>query len=148
MQIVIDIPDEQVKKSLEESKNISEDEGVKGSVQIVMLYTNARLEFVDVERKTDFYSCEYKILPKGHGDLIDRRELKKEVYTTTEWNGDIHRIIYEASVDDVKPVVEADKEYEAEAEVITRGNCMMCGKELTEGLFLCKDCENKTNSGK
>lgn len=33
------------------------------------------------------------------------------------------------------------KEYEAE--VITRGNCMMCGKELTEGLFLCKECEAK-----
>ena len=63
MKIVIDIPDEQVKKSLEESKYINEDEGVKGSVNIVMLYTNARLEFVDVERKSDFYSCEYKILP-------------------------------------------------------------------------------------
>ena len=30
-----------------------------------------------------------------------------------------------------------------EAEVITRGNCMMCGKELTEGLFFCKECEEK-----
>ena len=30
-----------------------------------------------------------------------------------------------------------------EAEVITRGNCMMCGKELTEGLFLCKECGEK-----
>ncbi|SCW63358.1 hypothetical protein SAMN05660484_02167 [Eubacterium ruminantium] len=49
------------------------------------------------------------LLPKGHGDLIDRRELKKEVYTTTEWNGDIHRIIYEASIDDAKPIIEADK---------------------------------------
>ena len=45
-------------------------------------------------------------LPKHHGDLIDRRELKKEVYTTTEWNGDIHRIIYEASIDDAKPIIE------------------------------------------
>lgn len=51
-------------------------------------------------------------LPKGHGDLVDRRELKKEVYTTTEWNGDIHRIIYEASIDDAKPIIEADKESE------------------------------------
>ena len=41
---------------------------------------------------------------------------------------------------------ETDKEYEAK--VITRGNCMICGKELTEGLFLCKECENKANSGK
>jgi hypothetical protein len=49
-------------------------------------------------------------LPKGHGDLIDRRDLKKEVYATTEWNGDIHRIIYEASVDNAKPIIETDKE--------------------------------------
>ena len=33
-----------------------------------------------------------------------------------------------------------------EAEVITRGNCMMCGKELTEGLFFCKECEEKGES--
>ena len=70
MKIVIDIPDEQVKKSLEESKYIHEDEGEKGFVHISMLYTNAQLESVCVERKTDFYSCEYKILPKGHGRLI------------------------------------------------------------------------------
>lgn len=51
-------------------------------------------------------------IPKGHGDLIDRRELKKEVYTITEWNGDIHRIIYEASIDDANPIIEADNESE------------------------------------
>lgn len=76
MQIVIDIPEEQVKKSLEESKYINEDEGEKGSVHIVMLYTNAQLEFVDVARNTDFYSCKYKILPKGHGRLIDADKIR------------------------------------------------------------------------
>lgn len=75
MQIIINIPDEQIKKSLEESKYINEDEGEKGFVNIAMLYTNTQLEFVDVERKTDFYSCEYKILPKDHGDLIDVKYL-------------------------------------------------------------------------
>ena len=49
-------------------------------------------------------------LPKGHGDLIDRRELKKDVYTTTEWNGDVHRIIYESSVDHASTIIEADKD--------------------------------------
>lgn len=49
-------------------------------------------------------------LPEGHGDLIDRKELKKDVYTITEWNGDVHRIIYEASVDDADTIIEADKE--------------------------------------
>lgn len=77
IELVIKIPEEQIKKSLEESKYIHEDEGEKGSVHIEMLYTNGQLEFVDVSRKTDFYSCKYKILPKGHGDLIDRNELKK-----------------------------------------------------------------------
>ena len=68
MKVLIDIPEEQIKKSLEESKSIHEDEGEKGSVNIVMLYTNGRLDFVDVSRKTDFYSCEYKILQKDMED--------------------------------------------------------------------------------
>jgi len=29
--------------------------------------------------------------------------------------------------------------------VINRGKCMLCGKELTEGLFFCKECEQKGN---
>lgn len=32
---------------------------------------------------------------------------------------------------------------EVEFKVITRGKCMLCGKELTEGLFFCKECEKK-----
>lgn len=31
-----------------------------------------------------------------------------------------------------------------EAKIITRGNCMACGKELTEGIFLCKECREKS----
>ncbi len=42
--------------------------------------------------------------------------------------------------------VEADKGYDVE--VITHGNCMMCGKPLTDGLFLCKECEDKASNGK
>ena len=76
MQIVINIPDEQIKKSLEESKYIHEDEGEKGSVDIVMLYTNGQLDFVDVSRKTDFYSCKYKVLPKGHGAIKDVSQIE------------------------------------------------------------------------
>lgn len=32
-----------------------------------------------------------------------------------------------------------------EAKVVNRGNCMLCGKELTEdeGIFFCKECGNK-----
>ncbi len=111
MKIVIDIPEEQIKKSLEESKYINEDEGVKGSVHIAMLYTNARLEFVDVERKTDFYSCGYKMLPKGHGRLIDADALL-EHSDGGDWNGVCYdteyvktRYIYNAPT-----IIEADKE--------------------------------------
>lgn len=32
--------------------------------------------------------------------------------------------------------------------VINRGKCMLCGKELTEGLFFCKECEAKAESEK
>ena len=30
--------------------------------------------------------------------------------------------------------------------VINRGKCMLCGKELTEGLFFCKECEANAES--
>lgn len=108
MQIVIDIPDEQIKKSLEESKYINEDEGAKGSVHIVMLYTNARLEFVDVERKTDFYSCEYKILPKGHGRLIDADAL--DVGQVAKGCG--YKYITKYELDNAPTIIEAEKERE------------------------------------
>ena len=51
-------------------------------------------------------------LPKGHGRLIDADELKNETYTMTEWNGDVHQIIYKASLDDAPTVIPADKENE------------------------------------
>lgn len=117
MQIVINIPDEQIKKSLEESKHIHEDEGEKGLVNIAMLYTNAQLEFVDVERKTDFYSCEYNILPKRHGRLIDADALEKKMCDREEELGD-DLAMWESSAVSVAldmfapTVIEADKESE------------------------------------
>ena len=106
MQIVIDIPDEQINKSLEESKYIHEDEGEKGFVNIAMLYTNAQLEFVDVERKTDFYSCEYKILPKGHGDLIDRSDLMPD----SDYEDGTFYAVSIGAINGAPTIVEADKE--------------------------------------
>ncbi len=41
---------------------------------------------------------------------------------------------------------EIPKDYiknELDYKVINRGKCMLCGKELTEGLFFCKECEKK-----
>ncbi len=42
---------------------------------------------------------------------------------------------------DIPAIIEANKKYEVK--VITRGNCMICGKELTDGLFFCKECKDK-----
>jgi hypothetical protein len=89
-------------------------------MQVVINVSEAR--FRDIQRIAEvqlesnhFKTAEQIIangtqLPKGHGDLIDRRELKKDVYTTTEWNGDVHRIIYEASVDNAPTIIEAESE--------------------------------------
>lgn len=84
-------------------------------------------------------------LPKGHGDLKDMDNIQYTFDLTRE------DVIYsgkdvERAIKSMTTIIKADKEYEAE--VITRGNCMMCGKELTEGLFFCKECENKANSRK
>ena len=68
MKIIIDIPEEQIEKSLAESRYINEDEGEKGGVDIVLLYTNGRLEFVDVSRKTDFYSCKFQVIPQERSE--------------------------------------------------------------------------------
>lgn len=101
MQIVIDIPEEQIKKSLKESEYVFEDEGIKGFVNIVMQYTNGRLEFVDVERRKDFYSCNFTPLPKGHGVLKDVTNLMRGLYTdiqTTEetfTSSDVYKMIDE-----------------------------------------------------
>lgn len=84
-------------------------------IELVIRIPEGLKKDFELERWTALSCMEMKnalekatLLPKGHGDLIDRRELKKEVYTTTEWNGDVHRIIYEASVDDASPIIEAD----------------------------------------
>lgn len=45
---------------------------------------------------------------KGHGRLIDADKLKEETYTTTEWNGDVHQIIYRISLDDAPTIIERD----------------------------------------
>ncbi len=78
-------------------------------------------------------------LPKGHGRLIDADELAKRMseYGWHHPDSTIHEFVE----DDLPTIIEADKEYDVKA--ITRGNCMACGKELTEGVFFCKECEEK-----
>lgn len=105
------------------------------------------------------YDCGYA---KGQVDIL--KKIKAEIYRHhnitcnlkcatcfLEYNCELRRkidLLEDLAIIDnhIKELKEESKEYEAE--VITRGNCMICGKELTEGLFLCKECENKTNSRK
>lgn len=79
-----------------------------------------------------------KVLPKGHGRLVDAKKLLNTFWTYCK-QGDFGYHQAEDLIKSAHTIVEADKKYEVK--VITRGNCMMCGKELTEGLFLCKECE-------
>lgn len=104
MEIVINIPDEQIEKSLAESKYIHENEGEKGSVNIVLLYTNKKLEFVDISRKTDFYSLtdKYTVLPKGHGKIVDANRVLE--------NGDNWEV--ETALMQTEAIIEADTESE------------------------------------
>ena len=76
-------------------------------------------------------------LPKGHGRLIDADVLADGFEDNYEFCEEVNA---------TPTIIEAEKKYETE--VITRGNCMICGKELTEGLFFCKECEEKANSRK
>ena len=49
-------------------------------------------------------------LPKGHGDLIDRRELKEDVvYIIKDLTGTFHNVIHESSVDDAQTIIKADR---------------------------------------
>lgn len=91
-----------------------------------------------------------QILPKGHGRLIDADEVNDAIYKCFDgiqfYDGTGYDIYSDSkeSIDKIQPIIKADEKYEAK--VITRGNCMICGKELTEGLFFCKECEEKANS--
>lgn len=103
--------------------------------------------FRDVPQEAVLAIANGTSLPKGHGRLIDgdkliRPEIQPFLYHLE--NGDT--AIPEIDILHAPTIIEADKEYEAE--VITRGNCMMCGKELTEGLFFCKECEAKVIQGR
>ncbi len=41
-----------------------------------------------------------------------------------------------------------ENNHKYDIKMVTRGRCMMCGKDLTEGLFFCKECEEKIKSNK
>ena len=136
MQIVIDIPN-----------------GIYDTIQAYEMISREQLAVLQM------HILNGTPLPKGHGRLIDADYLK-DVILLHNFHGNNKNIVpytdrkgyrlrqkeVDESIINAPTIIEADKEYEAE--VITRGKCMMCGKELTEGLFFCKECGDKANSGK
>lgn len=76
------------------------------------------------------------INPHGSWRKTKPARLWQPIYTTPRWRKRAKWLW---------KIERADKEYEVE--VVTRCNCMMCGKELTEGLFFCKECEKAKKEG-
>lgn len=134
MQIAIDIPNKDIPKHQE--------------------VIDIRLHFID-GHIVDANGYGFVELPKDHGRLIDENVLINNLnrdFLTFE-----RELCYDVEpanalaetfdiIKDAPTIIEADKKYEAK--VITRGKCMTCGKELTEGLFFCKECGDKANSRK
>ena len=52
------------------------------------------------------------VLPKGHGDLVDKDELLKDTCTAELWDGREEEVIWESTIKLVPIVIEADKEVE------------------------------------
>ena len=102
----------------------------------------------------DWWNMEYK-KPTTENDLGVLDKIRAEILGISSDEGyelgnvkDGYRIamVNVLNIIDKYKTESEDKDYEAK--VITRGNCMMCGKELTEGLFFCKECETKAVQGR
>ena len=90
MQIVIDIPEEKYRWIKKSDNSIFADIAEKEC----MLYA--------IKNGTP--------LPKGHGDLIDAKELLKEKVRFEDSDGDTFNIIHEETVINASTIIEADKE--------------------------------------
>ena len=137
MQILIEISEED-KKELDDS--------IKGK-------GFSYFEKAKLIRKILFAVFHGKVIPKGHGRLIDADKILSE---TADMESNLPDEKDKQSVrflrlemESAPAIIEADNlsdKYVLKA--VTRGNCMMCGKELTEGIFFCKECERKGESVK
>ncbi len=52
-------------------------------------------------------------LPEHHGDLIDRKELKKKAYIIQDWMGGLSSIVEKFSIDNAPTIIPATKEGES-----------------------------------
>lgn len=49
------------------------------------------------------------VLPKGHGDLIDKNDLLKHKHTIGTSNYCEYNVVYVETIDNTRPIIEADK---------------------------------------
>lgn len=76
----------------------------------------------------------------------------KELYDKALWDLEHNKITlgeFEKMIEPLNKEIPKESEEQIykghEVKVITRGNCMICGKKLTDSLFLCKECGEKAN---
>lgn len=87
MQIVIDIPEE----DYERFKKYQDREHVDGMISVNVI-------------------ADGTLLPKGHGDLVDRNDLLAESYVIDDYAGNEINIVDRMTVEMVDAIIEADKE--------------------------------------
>lgn len=71
---------------------------------------------------------------KAYMEIICDRDVADELFSYPTNRVDV--ISYDEHI-----LVDNGRKYDIK--MVTRGRCMMCGKDLTEGLFFCKECEEK-----
>lgn len=92
-------------------------------------------------QKTKYNKEDCPLVPvPPHGALKDADALmEKAVLVNTD--EECYMCVMADDISDAPTIIESDWKYGVK--VITRGNCMICGKELTDGLLFCKECEEK-----
>ena len=87
--------------------------------------------YIDVPYESVVAIANGILLPKGHGDLIDKKDLLSEAYTVSDWAGNELNIIDRTTVETANVIIKADK-INYEEELISLGDYIYKGKTLKE----------------
>jgi len=87
--------------------------------------------YIDVPYESVVAIANGTLLPKGHGDLVDKKDLLAETYTISDWTGNELNIIDRTTVETANVIIKADK-INYEEELISLGDYIYKGKTLKE----------------